>query len=79
MTQKYMTQSEAVQLWCPMTHTRLMLIFHPDSQTPQQTEQAEFVLRKSRCLAGKCAAWQWQDFNQEQGCCGLVSKTEGRS
>ena len=65
----------AKEKWCPMTHTRIMVMFDPACvQAAQQMKHAESETRKSNCIAGACAAWIWDDPAEVFGHCGMVGQ-----
>ena len=33
--------------------------------------------RRCKCLGNKCMAWKWINEEAEEGCCGLIFKSEG--
>lgn len=85
MTGRAMTESEAVDVWCPWSIG--LVVAHDDRtlKTANRTRNGDFPLG-CHCLGAKCAAWVWvhgyadeyvrREADTPRGACGNVKGGE---
>jgi hypothetical protein len=56
------TEEEARKKWCPMAHTRMMVILEPGMV---DDPDARAVAERSNCVATDCMMWVWADHEHD--------------